>query len=197
MTKRRLWIALALGLVLLMVSAVPADAGGRKGDHRRFGGEQVMALNIDLETNANLYGCDEISWFGTIDLYGRTYGMALYPISSNVGDDGLIYYEEGWRIFTGKFRVEDGEIRRCHPGRVLAAGTDTGVWDISTGEFESVGSVEQARGRLRRWDGKSVTQDGVAPQPVTVAGLEGVPGLIGKLQLEPSHGCGWHPCKDR
>lgn len=187
MKKNKLWMVLAVVVVLLMVSAGPAHADGKKGHHREFGGEQVMALNIDLETNANLYGCDEISWFGTIDLYGRTYGMALYSISSNVGDDDLLHYEEGWRIFTGKFRVKDGELRRCSPGRLLASGTDTGVWNTTTGEFESTGTVDYARGRLRKWDGKTVMQDGVAPQPVSVAGLDGVPGLIGQLRLVPEH----------
>ena len=182
--KRRMWIVLGVAVATLMASAAPALAQGREEHHRPFGGEQVMALNVDLETGANLYGCEEISWFGTIDLYGRTYGMALYSISGEVGEDGLYYYQEGWRIFTGKFRVKDGELKRCHPGRVVAAGVDSGVWDISTGYFESVADVDYAIGRFRSWYGKTVMQNGFAPQPVSVAGLEDVPGLIGELWLE-------------
>ena len=182
MTKSRVWIALLIAAALLTVLATPTEAHGRSGHHRPFGGEQVMVLNLD-DAGANLYGCDEISWFGTIDLYGKTYGMALYSISGQVADDGLFHYEEGWRIFTGKFRVKDGELKRCHPGRVVAAGTDEGVWNMSTGYFESVGSVDDARGRFKHWFGKTVIQDGVAPQPVSVAGLEDVPGLKGQLWL--------------
>ncbi len=184
MRKSRWWIALGAAVALSVAPAASATAHGNHGHQRPFGGDQVMALNVDQATGENLYGCDEISWFGTIELYGRTYGMALYSISGEVGDDGLYYYEEGWRIFTGKFRVKDGELRRCAPGRVLAAGTDAGVWDFATGEFESEGSVDSVRCRFRSWYGQTVRQDGVAPQPVTVAGLENVPGLIGQLWLE-------------
>lgn len=187
MKKGKLWMVVVAALALSTVSSAPALAHDGPGHHSRFGGEQVMALNVDLETDANLYGCDEISWFGTVELYGKTYGMALYSISGEVRDDGLFYYEEGWRIFTGKFRVKDGELKRCRPGRVVAAGTDMGVWDISTGEFESEGSVDNAKGWFKSWYGKTVMQDGVAPQPVSVAGLDGVPGLVGRLWLEPSH----------
>ena len=73
----------------------------------------------------------------------------------------------------------------CDPGRVVAAGTDVGVWDIVTGEFESEGSVDDATRRFTTWYGMTVMQDGVAPQPVSVAGLHNVPGLIGHLWLEP------------
>ena len=191
---KKLWAVLTAALLLVLVSAAPAHSHGPREEHRRFGGEQVMALNIDLETNAILYGCEDISWFGTIELYGRTYGMALYAISSTVGDDGVLHYEEGWRIFTGKFRVKDGEIKRCAPGRILAEGTDVGVWDISTGEFESTGTVDFARGRLRRWSGRTVTQDGIAPQPVSVARLTGRsrPGWRAAARLTPSVPRGRH-----
>ena len=188
MKNNRWWIVFVAAMALLLVPTTPALAHGTQGHQHRFGGEQVMALNIDLATDANLYGCEKISWFGTIELYGKTYGMALYSISGEVADDGLYYYEEGWKIFTKKFKVKDGELKRCHPGRVVAAGADKGVWNITTGEFESEGSVDAAKGRFKSWYGKTVMQDGVAPQPVSVAGLEDVPGLIGKLWLEPSHG---------
>ena len=188
MRKRRLWSVLVVAVALLMVSQAPALAHGTKGHHRPFGGEQVMALNVDLETDANLYGCEDISWFGTIELYGKTYGMALYSISGEVADDGLYYYEEGWKIFKGKFKVKDGALKRCHPGRLVAAGTNAGVWDTSTGYFESVGSVDYAIGRFRKWHQKTVMQNGFAPQPVSVAGLEEVPGLIGELWLERPFG---------
>lgn len=184
MNKNRMWMASVAAMALLMLPATSATADGNQGSHRPFGGDQVMALNVDLETDANLYGCEEISWFGTIELYGRTYGMALYGVSGGFEDDGLYHYVEGWRIFTGRFQVKDGELKHCAPGSVMAAGVDIGVWNIATGAFESQGSVDYAKGRFTSWYGMTVGQDGVAPQPVSVAGLENVPGLIGELWLE-------------
>lgn len=183
MRKRALTI-IAVVATLSVVMAAPASAHGEHRGHRPFGGEQEMVLNIDLATGEHIYGCDEISWFGTVELYGRTFGMALYSFSSEIDENGNNHYEEGWRIFTGKFRVRDGVIKDCDPGRALVGGVDAGLWILDTGYFISEGSVEFARGPFRSWVGKTVMQDGFAPVPVTAAGLEGVLGLVGNLWLE-------------
>jgi hypothetical protein len=109
--------------------------------------------------------------------------MALYPIDFYIDADGLAHYEEAWQIFTGKFKVKDGELKRCAPGVVLAAGVDEGVWDVATGEFESFGTVDYASRRLRHWEGHTVRQDGVTGPGVSVAGVEDAYGLIGSLEL--------------
>ena len=179
--SRRLLVVLTVVAALLVALAAPATAKA----HHPFGGEQVMVLNIDLVTGEHLYGCDDISFFGTVELRNRTFGMALYSISANYDDQGNNHYEEGWRIFTGKFRVKDGQIKDCDPGRAVAGGTDVGLWTAATQYFVSEGSVDFARGPFRRWFDKTVMQDGYAPSVVTVAGLDDVIGLVGNLWLEP------------
>lgn len=181
--KRRLLVVLAVVAVLSALMAAPANATAPHRGHRPFGGEQMMLLNEDADGNLGLYGCEEISWFGTIVLHGKTYGMALYPIDFYEGEDGLAYYEEGWKIFTKRFKLRDGELKRCHPGRVLAAGTDKGTWDMATGGFESTGLVDYASRRFRCWDGRTVHQDGVV-ELVSFFGLENVFGFYGNFSLD-------------
>lgn len=182
--KRKMRRLLTLLTVVAAVSAAmaaPASAEAHQG-HRSFGGEQVMVLNEKPEGGLGLYGCEEISWFGTIELHGRTFGMALYPIDGYDGDDGLYHYEEGWKVFTGKFKVKDGELKRCTPGRVIASGVDEGVWALDTGAFESFGTVEYATPPLRSWQGQAVHQSGVT-EPIFVKGLGEVFGFYGSLEL--------------
>lgn len=179
--KRKLITLLAVVAVMSVMMAAPVSADGPR--HHPFGGEQVMVLNQNDDGSLGLYGCEDISWFGTIELYGHTLGMALYSMGGYDGDDGLFHYKEGWRIFTGKFKVKDGQLKRCEPGALLAAGVDEGVWEMETGEFESYGTVDYASPRLRHWTGRTVYQDGVTGPGVSVSGVEDAFGLIGSLQL--------------
>ena len=183
MKNSRFWVVFAAAMALLMLPTAPAAADADHGTSRPFGGEQVMVLNIDLDTGANLYGCEEITWFGTIELYGRTYGMALYSVYGEVEADDLYHYRETWRIFTGKFQVKNDELKQCTPGSIMASGVDEGIWYVPA--FESSSGVQYAAGRFTSWYGMTVGQDGVAPVPVSVAGLEDVMGLDGRLWLEP------------
>lgn len=171
-----------IAMALLLVAATPAIACE---EDPPFGGEQVMALNFG-EADEILYGCDRTSWFGTINVSGKTFGMALYPLAAGYVDDetGLYHYSERWRIFTGTFSVKDGALESCHPGMILAEGRDLGTWDTETGYFQSKATVDYVTGDFKSWWGKTVMQDGYATQPVSVAGLEGVPGLQGRLWLE-------------
>lgn len=178
--KRKLFTLLAIVAVLSAVMAAPVSAKGNS--HHPFGGEQVMVLNEKPDGGFGLYGCEDISWFGTIELHGHTFGMALYSLGG-YEDDGLVYYEEGWRIFTGKFKVKDGQLKRCAPGKLMAAGIDEGIWHLDTGEFESSGTVDHASRPFRSWEGRTVHQDGVTGPGVSVAGVVDAYGLIGSLQL--------------
>ena len=92
-----------------------------------------MVLNQDPVTgDFGLYGCQEISWFGSIDIEGTTYGMALYPLPGRLTGGGatILHYEETWKIWTGEFTVsptgEWYEIDTCEPGQVVLAGVDFG-----------------------------------------------------------------------
>ncbi len=178
---KRLLTLLTVVAALSVVMATPASAGLHPG-HRPFGGDQVMVLNEKPEGGFGLYGCEDISWFGSIDLYGRTYGMALYSLGGYEGDDGLFHYEEGWKIFRGEFKLRDGMLKRCQPGKVLASGVDEGQWSLDTGEFESYGTVDFATWRFRTWQGRTVHQQGVT-ELIIVEDLGEVFGFYGTLEL--------------
>ncbi|MDJ0952384.1 MAG: hypothetical protein QNJ81_01770 [Acidimicrobiia bacterium] len=179
---RRLLTLLTVITALTMVMVAPASAGPQHHPHHPLGGEQVMVLNEKPDGTLGQYGCEEISWFGTIELYGRTYGMALYPIDGYLGDDGLYHYEESWRIFRNTFKLRDGFLKRCEPGKVLAAGEDAGTWSLDTGEFESYGVVEFATWRFRHWQGHTVRQQGIT-EPIDFGDLEDVFGFYGTFEL--------------
>ena len=136
------------------------------------------------------YGCEEISWFGTIVIDGKTFGMALYSDPGFVGDPGE--YAEDWKIFTGKFKTKDGVLKRCKPGRVLMAryakgSVDFGDFDPEVGPvppfpFASEGTVDYAARDFKRWEGYAVHQKGLIGPGVSVAGLENVFGFHGTFE---------------
>ncbi len=144
--RRNLVLSLAIVLVLGLGAAVPA---GAKAPLR---GDQIMVLNQDPVTGAfGLYGCPELSWFGTIELDGETYGMALYPMPGRfTGGGNILHYEEAWKVWTGEFGVtydpvtESFSIDDCTPGDYVLSGTDFGVGNLKTGKFVSNSTVDEA-----------------------------------------------------
>jgi hypothetical protein len=176
---RRLFTILVVA-ILSAVMAAPASAAGPR-DHP-FGGDQVMVLNESPDGSFGLYGCEDMSWFGTIEIYGHTLGMGLYSIDSYMGDDGLLHYQEGWKIFTGTFNFREGMLKRCEPGGLLVSGVDSGTWSLATGEFESFGTVDYVSSRFRDWAGRTVHQEGVT-ELISGLGLEDVFGFFGSLEL--------------
>jgi len=179
--KKRLLFVLAIIAAFSLVAAAPVSACNKHGRdrHQPPSGHQVMVLNVedpaDPSSPLGYYGCEDISWFGTIKIKGKTFGMALYADPNYVGPGVFpgVEYGEGWKIFTGKFRVKDGELKRCAPGRVLMAGYDIGTWDPGSGVFNSVGGVEYATRYFKRWgDGYKVRQGGTSGPGVSVAGVE-------------------------
>ena len=173
--KRRLLVVLALVVVLSLIAAAPVIAKGPNHDRQPPSGDQVMILNAEGDGPLGYYGCEDISWFGTIEIDGKTFGMALYADPDYVGPGTFpgVEYGEGWKIFTGKFKVKDDVLKRCAPGRVVMAGYDTGVWDPVGGDFQSVGDVEYAAGYFKWWrDGYKVRQSGTTGPGVSVAGVE-------------------------
>jgi hypothetical protein len=126
-------------------------------------GEQVMVLNEDLETGeVGPFGCPEISWFGTIELAGTTYGMALYPLPGRItGQDTILHYEEGWKVWTEPFTIEEEALVSCEPGDVVLSGVDSGTASFRTGKFRSNGTVDIAADPFAQWLGRRVHQDGI------------------------------------
>ena len=161
---RRFFMALSASVLVFTAAAVgSADA---KAPLR---GDQVMVLNQDPVTQEfGLFGCSDISWFGTIELDGTTYGMALYPLPGRVTGNGtILHYEEGWKVWTGSFdlsydAVSDGLILdECEPGEVVLAGVDSGTGSFRTGKFRSNGTVDEADDPFTQWLGRRVHQDGI------------------------------------
>ena len=177
--KKRLLLVLALIVVLSLIAAAPVTANGPNHDRQPPIGDQVMILNALGEGPLGYYGCEEISWFGTVEIDGKTFGMALYPDYLLPGEPGEVEYGEYWKIFTGKFKVKNGELKRCAPGRVVMAGYDEGVWNMGSGLFESFGTVDYAAGYFKWWDGYDVRQDGLIGPGVSVAGIENAYGFNG------------------
>lgn len=186
--KKRLLLVLALVVVLSLIAVAPVTGKGPNHDRQPPSGEQVMILNTSSPVAPlGYYGCDDMSWFGTIEIDGKTFGMALYPDPDYVNEAvlPLVAYGESWKIFTGKFKAEDGILKRCAPGRVVMEGYGEGVWNVDTGEFGSSGTVTYAAGYFKWWDGYQEIQGGVTQGGVSVAGIEDVFGFYGTFNTLP------------
>ena len=156
---RRFFMALTASVAL----ATAASAAGAVDAKTPERGDQVMVLNQDPVTGEfGAFGCSDISWFGTIELAGTTYGMALYSIEGRfTGNGTVLQYEEGWAVWTGQF-VLDQELKLvdCEPGEVVLAGVDRGTGS-GNDKFRSNGTVDQADDPFSQWLGRRVHQDGV------------------------------------
>ena len=175
---RRLFTVLTASALMLSVAAVgPVDA---KAPER---GDQVMVLNQDPGTGElGLFGCSDISWFGTIELAGTTYGMALYPLPGRTTGQGtILQYEEGWTVWTGSFDITDGSLEDCEPGDVVLSGVDSGTGSFRTGKFRSNGTVDEVADPFAHWLGRRVHQDGIIG-PIEYQGLP-LFGFDGDLRL--------------
>ena len=177
--RKKLLVILAVVVVLAVVVAAPVSAEKPAPTLR---GDQLMVLNQDPVTGEfGLYGCEEISWFGSIDIEGTTYGMALYPLPGRTTGT-VLHYEEGWKVWTDEFTLTDGVLDTCEPGEYLLSGTDTGAGSFKNGTFRSNGTVDEAFEPFAEWLGRLVHQDGVMG-PVDFDGLVGVFGFNGDLRL--------------
>jgi hypothetical protein len=185
--RRKLLILLAVVVVLAVVVAAPVSA------KKPLRGDQTMVLNQLPDGSFGLYGCPELSWFGSITIDETTYGMALYPLPGRLTGDPkfpaggtILHYEEGWAIFAEQFEVANGIIVDCVPGEgdpePLLAGEDKGVGSFLTGKFRSNGTVDHALDPFAEWLGRKVHQDGTTG-PVDFDGLTGVLGFYGDLRL--------------
>ncbi|MDH3249325.1 MAG: hypothetical protein OEQ47_10205 [Acidimicrobiia bacterium] len=149
-----------------------------------------MVLNEDPATQQlGLYGCSEISWFGTVEIGDATYGMALYPGLGRVTGEGtVVHYVEGWTVWTEEFTLtfDSGagmySVDDCTPGEAVLSGTDSGLWTARTGKFRSNGIVDEASAPFEGWLGRHVHQDGVIGL-IDFGDLSGVVGFYGDLRL--------------
>jgi hypothetical protein len=192
--KKRLLLVLAMVVALSLVATAAVSAKSPNHQKQPPSGVQVMVLNNNPDPPPapripGFYGCEEISWFGTIVIDGKTFGMALY---SDYGyfdppESPFYFYGEDWKIFTGKFKTKDGVLKRCAPGRVLMAGYAEGSVVFAPEPpfyFESKGTVDYAAGYFKWWDGYDVYQNGLIGPGVSVAGLVDAFGFHGNFETD-------------
>lgn len=189
--KKRLLLVFAMVVALSLIATAAVSAKSPNHQKQPPSGVQVMVLNDNPDPAGDpmpgMYGCEEISWFGTIEIDGKTFGMALY---SDYGEGFPIYeYGEFWKIFAGKFKTKDGVLKRCAPGRVLMAGYAEGSVEfgppfppVPPFYFESEGTVGYAAGYFKWWDGYDVYQNGWIGPGVSVAGLVDAFGFHGSFE---------------
>lgn len=185
--RRKLVFSVACLLVVGLVAAVLMTA------KQPLRGDQVMVLNQDEATGEfGLYGCEELSWFGSIDIDGTTYGMALYPLPGRITGNRILHYEEGWKVWTGAFTLTEDSgsysLDSCEPGEVVLSGTDFGVGSFIGTKFRSNGIVEEAFYPFAEWLGRRVHQDGVLG-PIDFGPLESAFGVLRRppAQLSNNH----------
>jgi hypothetical protein len=150
-------LALIAGLGVSVALVTPASAD------RPLRGDQLMMANYNES-------CPGIAWYGTLEVDGVTFGMALYFTDTPAVFHGKSYhYVEGFKVFTGLFSETLGT--DCEPGDVVLSGTDAGNSSLANAKFRSMGTVDEATGYFEGWDGRRIYQDGV----VTEVDIEGVP----------------------
>jgi len=184
--RRKLLVLLAVIVVFAVVAAAPVSA---KKPAPNLRGDQTMVLNQLPDGSFGLYGCPELSWFGSITIEETTYGMALYPLPGRVTGNGtILHYEEGWKVWTREFTLTyDDEdewyyLDDCDPGEYVLSGTDSGVGSFKNDKFRSNGTVDEAFDPFAEWLGRRVHQDGTIGL-VDFESLSGVLGFYGDLRL--------------
>lgn len=163
---KRMMLALIAGLGFSIAVATPATAD------RPLRGDQLMTANYSES-------CPGMAWYGTLDVDGVTYGMALYFSDVPAVAHGNSYhYVEDFKVFTGQF----AQPLDCEPGDVVLSGTDVGTASLVNAKFRSMGTIDEASGDFAGWEGRKIYQDGV----VTEVEIDGVPvpvSFVGTLRL--------------
>ena len=118
--KRNAFGLVAMVLAIGMVAATPVDAAEQK------------PLNGALELTFYAVPCSAepdapfLTWAGTAELNGVTYGWADFPTAPLVVDGKFVYFEEYWTIFTLAEGEDVTPAIACDPARVVLAGDNEG-----------------------------------------------------------------------
>jgi hypothetical protein len=177
-------------VVFAVVAAMGVMVAAPAGAKEPLRGDQTMVLNQDMTTgDFGLYGCSDLSWFGSVVIDGETYGMALYPLPGRLtGNGNVLHYTEGWKVWTGEFTLSFDPVTEwfylndCTPGEYVLSGIDSGVGIETNAKFVSNGSVDEAASPFEEWLGRHVHQDGLIG-PVNFDILNGALGFEGDLRL--------------
>lgn len=149
-------------LVLSVAVALPASAKEPlKGD---------MELYFNLGFGDPHAPCPDITWAGTVQLEGVTYGMAFFPTGAK--DVGVVHhFAEIWEIYDTPYTFMGGVLMECTPGEIVLAGTDAGNTETND-KYRMNGTVEDAFDPLAEWGGHNVHMDGYITWAEIVVGTE-------------------------
>jgi hypothetical protein len=148
--RKRFILLLAMLLVLSVAVALPANAEEPlRGD---------MELYFNLGFGNPEAPCPDITWAGTVEIDGVTYGMAFFPTGAK--DVGKTHhFEEAWEIYDTPYPFEGGVLTECTPGDIVLAGTDAGVSSPNS-KYRMNGTVGTAFDPFVDWVGRSVHMGG-------------------------------------
>jgi hypothetical protein len=133
--KKLLGMIVAVAAAGALVAA-PVDAAKQK----------PLSGPMDLDLYAQLCATPHappfLTWAGTVELDGVTYGFADFPTAPLIEDGKFIYFEEYWTMFT----LEEGEAVTpdiaCDTTRVVLAGVNDG-WGTPGGTGKANGEVTE------------------------------------------------------
>lgn len=154
--KRRLAFLLILLVALSVVVAAPAQ--GEAPTENWF--MSVYLVSPDDP-------CSDITWFGTVELEGDTYGMALRVTEYGPGVylGKSYHYKEYNTVYTGFFEVDEatGFLLDCDPGEAVLHGYSEGSSAIPNpnAKFRANGYVQEADGPFAGWEGRRIHDSGV------------------------------------
>jgi hypothetical protein len=132
--SRKLLLVVALIAALSLVAA-PVSAGADKP----ISGVMELDLLLGPCVAEGLPGF--ITWVGTVDIDGTTYGWADFPLGPMVLEGNFSYFEEYWTIFTLNPGEDPDLANACDPERVVLAGYDDG-WVTPGGAGKANGTVD-------------------------------------------------------
>jgi hypothetical protein len=149
--NKRLLLVVALIAALSLVAA-PVSAGAEKP----ISGEMELYFNLGFGNSSA--PCPDITWAGTVELEGTTYGMAFFPTGEkNVGQ--VHHFTEVWKIYDTPFTFVGGVLAECASGDVVLSGTDAGVSSPNS-KYRMNGTVGEAFAPFVQWDGRNVHMSG-------------------------------------
>ncbi|MDX2380582.1 MAG: hypothetical protein QNM02_12595 [Acidimicrobiia bacterium] len=158
--------------MLSMIVAVVA-AGALVAAPVNAGNQKPLSGPLELEFNGvvcpQTHAPPFLTWAGTVELNGTTYGFADFPTAPLIEDGKFIYFEEYWTMFSLEEHEAVTPEIACDPTRVVLAGVNDG-WgtpgmtakaDGTVTEVADPGPFEDvAPGSRMFWRGRVVGETG-------------------------------------
>lgn len=142
--------------IVLAAFVAPFLMVGSADARQPLRGDMELYFNVGFVIQQ---GCTTVTWAGTIDIDGETYGMAFFPTGSRQTGEAF-HFEENWMIYDEPFGFDGpGLLMECPTGDVVLAGYDSGVTSPNA-KYRMSGAVEVALEEFEGWDGRRVHMDG-------------------------------------